>query len=390
MVPTSLPAKRLGQLQTGEPEEIAPGRRLFARLGAAFDALAGFLALLLMLAVASAIPFLNLLSLGYLLEGSGRVARSGRFRDGFPGLRGFARVGKAFLAAWLLSLPARLLHSLMLDAELISPGAAEARSLRVALVLYLVLATLHFGWALVRGGRWRHFLWPAPIRFARRLGSEFAGDLGLRRGLDAIRSLRPGHFLRLGALGFAGAALWLALPLLILLGAAEIPRPGPSALASLLGGALLGGAALHLPFLQTRFALTGRFREFLEPKAVRAAFRRAPLAFWFAACAILLLALPPYLLKIELAPSELAWLPNLLFVTLILPARLLLGWAVFRSERREAPRLWLFRWAARLAFIPVVAVYVFIVWISQYLSWHGSMSLLEQHAFLVPAPLFGL
>ncbi len=46
--------------------------------------------------------------------------------------------------------------------------------------------------------------------------------------------------------------------------------------------------------------------------------------------------------------------------------------------------------AARLAALPVVALYVFIVWFAQYLSWHGTLSLLEQHAFLVPAPLLGL
>jgi hypothetical protein len=37
-----------------------------------------------------------------------------------------------------------------------------------------------------------------------------------------------------------------------------------------------------------------------------------------------------------------------------------------------------------------VAAYVFLVWLTQYLSWHGSLSLMEQHAFLVPAPLLGL
>ena len=35
------------------------------------------------LAVLAAIPLVNFISLGYLLEASGRVARSGRLRDGF-------------------------------------------------------------------------------------------------------------------------------------------------------------------------------------------------------------------------------------------------------------------------------------------------------------------
>ena len=58
--------------------------------------------------------------------------------------------------------------------------------------------------------------------------------------------------------------------------------------------------------------------------------------------------------------------------------------------RDEADRHWVFRWLGRLAAIPVVIAYVIFVWATQYLSWHGSLSLLEQHAFLVPAPLMGL
>src|SRR5262249_60612152 len=45
----------------------------------------GFAALLVGLAVLAAIPVLNLLSLGYLLESSARIARSGRVRHGFIG-----------------------------------------------------------------------------------------------------------------------------------------------------------------------------------------------------------------------------------------------------------------------------------------------------------------
>jgi hypothetical protein len=146
---------------------------------------------------------------------------------------------------------------------------------------------------------------------------------------------------------------------------------------------------LYLPFLQTRFALTGQFREFFDPLSVRLSFRKAPIAFWLALAASLLFALPLYLLKIELTPSEVAWLPNVVFVLFTFPARLLLGWALARSERRESPVGWGFRWGARLAFLPVVAVYVFVVWISQYLSWQGTMGLLEQHAFLGPSPLLG-
>lgn len=367
----------------------APGR-IARRLGRGFDSVVGAVTIIPVLAVISALPVLNLLSLGYLLEASGRVARSGRLRDAWVGLREFAVIRKILLAAWIAMLPVRLVLSFWRDAELIAPGSANAMALRVLLIVLIVLVTMHLLWAVVRGGKWRHFLWPAPLRFLRWIGAGWDWRKLWSGVRDGLRQLRLWHFFRLGALGFAGALLWLALPVLILMAASKFANPGVSFLTSLLGSILLGIAVLHLPFLQTRFALTGRFREFLEPGSARRSFRKAPVSFWLALAATLLFALPPYLLKIELTPDEVAWLPNIVFVLLIFPARALLGWSLARAERRETPRTWVSRWAARLAALPVVAVYVFFVWFSQYLSWHGSLGLLEQHAFLVPAPLLGL
>ena len=36
------------------------------------------------------------------------------------------------------------------------------------------------------------------------------------------------------------------------------------------------------------------------------------------------------------------------------------------------------------------AFYVFIVYFTQYTSWHGVWSLYEQHSFLVPVPFLGM
>jgi len=96
------------------------------------------------------------------------------------------------------------------------------------------------------------------------------------------------------------------------------------------------------------------------------------------------------LLKVELTPQEVAWLPALFFVAFIFPARVLTGWALGRAFRREQPRLWLSRWLSRLAAIPVVGIYALITYFTQFLSWHGAPALLEHHAFMVPAPLLGL
>jgi hypothetical protein len=126
-----------------------------------------------------------------------------------------------------------------------------------------------------------------------------------------------------------------------------------------------------------------------QVRPVRQLFVRAPIAFVFSLLVTLALALPLYSLKIELIPREAEWLPSLLFVASIWPARLAVGWAVARGRKRERPRHFVFRWFSRLSMLPVVLIYVVIVYFTQYLSWHGVWSLYEQHAFLLPVPFWG-
>lgn len=351
----------------------------------------GFVSLTLILAVISAIPVINLLSLGFLLEASSRVAASGRLRDGFIGLNCFARFGIIVLGFWLWLVPVRLLHSFWRDAELIQAGSKQAEGLRVSLALLIVLIALHLVGALLRGGKLRYFLIPAPFLWMRWISgkSPFPAFNGFHAML--LRYMRRLLSLgRLGLFGFLGALVWLAMPLGILFASSGASENGVAFLGSAVGALLLGGAALVIPFLQTRYAMSHRFRDFFVLSELGSLFRRAPIAFWVAISVTLLFALPLYLLKIELTPNEVAWLPNVIFVLFMLPARLVLGWSLYRATLTDAPRKWLSRWAAGIAAVPVVATYVFFVWLSQYVSWHGTYSLLEQHAFLVPAPLFGL
>src|SRR5262249_11788025 len=153
-----------------------------------------------------------------------------------------------------------------------------------------------------------------------------------------------------------------------------------------LGGICLGVVVLYLPFLQVRFAMENRFSALFSIRAVRALFRRTPWAFLIAVLVTLGFALPLHLLKIEMIPREVAWLPSIVFVVFIFPARLSTGWAVALAERRVRRRHWVLRWSARLLMVPVAAVYVVVVSFSQYAAWEGIVSLYEQHAFLVPVP----
>ncbi|MDF2374596.1 MAG: hypothetical protein P1U81_00040 [Verrucomicrobiales bacterium] len=366
-------------------------RKLTAFPGRQFDRIVGFASMTGCLAVVSAIPVFNLLSLGFLLEASSRVAASGKLRDGFIGLDHFARLGKILLGFWFWFLPVRLVHSFWRDAELIQPGSEEANGLRIFLAFLIVVITLHLLAAILRGGKLRYFLIPAPFQWIRWLSGRqsFPWPKGTLLLLPRIAK-RLFQLGKLGFFGFLGAAVWLAIPLGIPFLSSGATEQRIAVLGSFLGALILGGTVLLLPFLQTRYAMTRRFRDFFAISEARALFKRAPLAFWLALSVTLLFALPLYLLKIELTPNEVAWLPNIIFVLFIFPARLLLGWALSRAEKAETARRWLPRWIAGIAAVPVVAAYVFFVWLSQYVSWHGTYSLLEQHAFLVPAPLFGL
>jgi hypothetical protein len=360
-------------------------QRVLHGLGWAWERALGPVTLIVGLAVLAAIPILQFLSLGYLLEAGGRVVRSGRIRDGFIGVRHAARVGSIVLCTWLLLLPVRLVSSLAKSAELIDPGGPQARQWRFWLTVVTVLAVLHIVAACSRGGSIRYFLWPFnPIWLARRLwrGGYYT------EARDAVwafvTAMRLPYYFWLGVRGFFGTMLWFVVPITLLALGRKVPPLGFA------GALLLGVVLLYIPFLQMHFASEKRFRALFEIGVVRARFKRAPWAFATAFFITLAFALPLYLLKIEIIPREAAWLPSLFFIVFIFPARLLTGWAYARSGRRETPRHWFFRWTSRLWMLPTAAIYVVIVFFSQYAAWEGIWSLYEQHAFMLPVPFVGM
>jgi len=374
------------------PENIEESRlrRIWRRFWSLVDWLMGAVALIFGLAILAVIPVLNFLSLGYLIEVSGRIARTGKFRAGFVGIRKASAVGSFVAGAWLVLLPVRFVSGMWKDAELIDSGSRTASGWYIFLVLITVLAAIHIAWAAIRGGRLRHFLWPAPIKFFRWMGQEGKFTQVRNNVFDYIKALRLPYYLWLGFRGFFGAVIWLIIPVLILFGGAQISSTPVAAIVNLIGAGLLMIAVSYLPFMQVNFANEGHFRALFQVRKVRDVFRRAPVAFWISLFATLLFALPLYILKIELPPQDLAWIPSVVFVVFIFPARLLVGWAFSRGLKREEKRHWFFRYGSRLAVLPIVAAYALIVWLTQYLTFNGTWSLFEQHAFLVPAPMLGL
>ena len=134
-----------------------------------------------------------------------------------------------------------------------------------------------------------------------------------------------------------------------------------------------------------------RFGALFEVRTVREQYQRAPVAFAFWFVITLAFAIPLYLLKIEMIPREAAWLPSLVFVAFIFPARLMTGWAVARADKALNPRFFLFRWTGRPIMFAVAAFYVLIVFFTQFTSWNGIWSLyFEQHVFQLPVPFVNL
>jgi hypothetical protein len=376
---------------------VAPGRRRLAPLwhlagrtargmASAAEWLFGVVSLLVGLATLAALPLAQFLTLGYLLESSARVARSGRLSDGFVGIRRAARVGGLAMGVWLATLPAWLVGSIARSAELIEPGGATARGWSIGLVVVAGLTLFHVLVACARGGRLRHFLWPFghPFWLIRRLR---AGGLyaELRDAFwEFLVALRPWYYFRLGCVGFLGTVAWLVVPAVLISAGGKLPLLG------FVGALILAVIVPFLPFLQVHYAVEGRFSALFSRRAVRERFRRAPWAFAFSLMALLLAAIPLYFLKIEMIPREAAWLPSLVFVLFLAPARLLTGWAYARSGRRDRPSHWFFRILGRFAIIPAAVFYVLIVFLAQYTSWGGVATLYEQHAFLLPVPFLSM
>jgi hypothetical protein len=395
----------------------------------------GFFSLVVGLAVLASVPILQLLSLGYLLEVSGRVARTGRLTAGLIGIRKAARIGSLVFGTWLMLLPLQLISDYWYSSYLIDPQSEITRNWRMALLILTAMMLLHIIAAWYCGGKLRHFFWPllapfslllwvcrltlaqlATSAFRQSSAGRVVRDLlqvrplrewfvpamllyGLWRGgmwsrcrdgvWEFVSSLRLPYYFWLGLRGFVGAMAWLLLPVVLFIASTSLPPPA-GVLLGLIGALLLFLVALYLPFLQAHFAAENHLRAVFQLGRVRADFRRAPVAFWMALLVTLLFALPLYVLMIEATPREVVFLPSLFFVAFILPARLLTGWAVGRARRRDRPGHFLLRWAARFASLPVAGFYVLVVFFTRYTSWHGVWSLFEQHAFLIPAPFLNV
>ncbi len=411
--------------------------RLVDIAGQSVSVLFGIASLIFLLAVVANIPILQVLSFGYLLEVTGRLARKQPLRDSFVGLRKAARMGGIILGAWLLLWPARFLSQVWLEAYIIDPTSNQTLCLRVAQFAVIALVVAHLFCAAVCGGRLRYFFWPivAPFSFAIWFVRRFAGVPWFRRILrftigwisprlvddvcnaapigewflpsivwkrfragrlftDArddlwafVNGLRPGYYFWFGLKGFIGSLLWLLVPTLLLINATSASGPA-TVIGGLLGGFIAVPVFSLLPFLQAHFAVDGRLSRFTEVRAVLKNVGRAPIAHLFALLLTLALALPLFLLKVERIPDDLLWTLSIVFIVFTWPAKWITGWAYRRGAFGQKPRKWWIRIPTWGLLLLVSFAFVFLMFFTRYITWNGANSLLENHVFLLPAPFW--
>lgn len=355
----------------------------FWLLGRCWD----LVSLCVLLAVVAAAPVLQFASLGYILFAAGRLANGQPWRTALPGLRSAGKLGTFAMLAAISWIPVYVLTDLAYSAQLLDPNSWSARGWRMGAFVVAAMWVVHVGWAAMRGGRWWHFIWPAPIKFVLTIWRPTYWSQTADNLYDFTISLQFPKLWWLGARASAGALLWTCVPVSLMIIGLRARNMEAAPLFGVIGAIAMTAVMLYLPLLQVRMAAKNRFMEVFNVLAIRQSFMRAP---WFCALGLFVLcglAIPLYLLRIEPTPSELVWAPSLVFVALMLPAKLLIGAALGYAEKREKLRHWMLRWTAFTIVTLSVMTYVGALYIAQFIAWQGAFVMYFQHALLVPAPL---
>lgn len=347
------------------------------------------LSLIVLLASLTAIPILQLIAFGYLLDVSGRLKNGSRLREALPQLKQSGAVGLAAIAIFIAALPTRLLTHWESVAQIIETDSTQAKLLRVAAFGCSVLGTFYLLWAWVRGGNLKCYLWPQPKRLIREGWRWRTWENAPDRLWDFTVSLEPLRYFWLGLRCVIGTLIWLS-PTIVIIFAFREGETGLAGIIGFIAILCLAFSLFYLPMLQSHYASENRFSALFERSRVRELFRAAPWSCFIAMIfALFITPIPLYLLKIEAIPTEVVWLPCLLFIGFILPGRIGIGLALRRAERSR-PKLTLFgklsRMIARLGICAIVAIYVVFVYVSQYISWDGLLTWIQQHAVLIPVP----
>jgi len=349
--------------------------------------------LVVLLSIVATIPILQFASFGYMLEASARIARGEPVRNCFPGTAIAGRLFAILIFVFLSWFPVWFFADMAYTAELIQQGSDVARNWRRGARVMSVVWVVWVLWALFRGGKFRHFLWPAPWLALKSVFRPSVWREAEDRLWNVVHSLQLPKLLWIGLMASVGALVWLVLPSsFIAIGLISNGNAG-TAFVGLIGAAWMWWVLLNLPFLQIQMAREMNFLSVFDVRSARRAFRRAPWSLCLATWATFVLAVPLYLLRIEPIPPEFWWILSLFFVILMFPAKLCTGWSLRRSKFRKpsdpkSVMFWFWRYCAWFPQIVVVLVYLGILYIAKFALWEGTASIYLQHAFLPPVPFF--
>jgi hypothetical protein len=349
-----------------------------------------FASLLLLLAICSTLPVLQLASLGYMLEAGRRIAKNGNLLCGLPGLAKAGHIGTFLLGASLTFLPVWLVRDFAITGQLIDPSNNSVQILEIVSWVMFAMWVSHLMWSVARGARWWHYLWPQPIRILREAWRPIFWNQAMDRLWNGSSALNLPNLWWLGFRAFIGGLCWLAIPATFMaIGLRGEDRTPLQALIGFVGAILMMLITMYLPFLQMNLAVENRFRAVFELRKVRRQYSSAPWSFLLANFLTLALALPLYLLRIEATPGEYVWLLCLFFVLFSLPGRWFSGFAIYRSQRTGKKHGWYSRFPAYLVQWAYVPIYLGFLYLSLLVVWDGIASVFFQHAFLIPLPFQG-
>ncbi len=347
----------------------------------------GLVSLVVLLAVIAAIPIVNLLALGYMLEAQGRVARTGKLRYALPLLPLAPRIGSIGFGIWFWLLVVRFIADVAQDAAIIAPRSVAATGWSIALFVVSTGVAVHLVLALARGGGFWCFFRPLKnvlwLIKALRSGEYWPrAEAAVREFVVALRI--PHHFW-LGLRGFLGTFLWLLPPTALFAALRDTSKPG-QILLTLFGAALLIPVLCWVPFLQTHFATENRLGAFLELGRIRELYRRASIRCFLAVVVLYALALPLYLFKIAAPPQDALWFVTLIFVLTIYPAKIFVGWSYARARRNEHRQWFFIRWPLWIVLTALLGFFLFLLFFTPAIGSAGRRVLFDHHALLLPTP----
>lgn len=353
-----------------------------------FEVLFGVVSLFALLAFLAAIPIVNFLALGYLLEAEGRVARTGKLRYAMPLLPLAPKLGGIALGVWIWCKFVRIVADAAGDAELIAPGSTVSIAWRIGLVVVAIGVAVHLVLAIARGGRLGHFFWPTPLNGLWLVRRLMSGDYAQTAGIavrEFIGALRLRHHFGLGVRGFFGALAWLFVPTALFSALQDTSNP-VQVLITLMGALQLVFVLSVVPFLQANFAAEHKMHAFLALGKVYSLFRRAPIALSLSVIVMYSLALPLYLFKLFEMPQDMRWMLTPIFVVSIYPARIWVGWAYSWADRKQKNAWLVVSLFCGLLLLLPLGFYVFMLFFTPAVGAAGRAVLFQHHAVLLPWP----